>query len=477
MERFAAQQVLLYKQNPSWQCFFEALQMDTLGDSPATPSYRAMMHHLANKAIIGGSRAFRQRRKRVKADVLLCPTPYFSRESEMHLFLKILIGIAKTGRSIACLMPRDVPCSLELNHLLDAHNLRSRIHFIDLLGDLNLIERPLLRKAGLAQGEIAFDNAVDILMPHCVAPGWNTLPHFQRLARFLEAWQQISDQIEFESAVTRCHWMPLCAAVSRTAIERGKRAITFQQGVIGHSLDAPVTASDFVAFGDQSAVFLNALHRAFFAAVGTTEPQVSYHRAGCLFDPIVDRKGHFSQSTLLVVDYPSAQIDFYGVQTQIDALFTLMERFLAEGHPSWRVIVRPHPHWQGLNLASCQTLANRYPGRCEISHPSWPLDEDLNRSSAAIGIFSGVLTVASASGMPSYFLKAVNGFATGDLACFEPEQILDQEAAWLTLKQLFTDPDAYEKASATALRNARAYYANGANARLDEDFFQHLLSR
>jgi hypothetical protein len=58
--------------------------------------------------------------------------------------------------------------------------------------------------------------------------------------------------------------------------------------------------------------------------------------------------------------------------------------------------------------------------RCELSHPAWSLEDDLRRSSAVVGILSGVLTVASACGLPTFFLETEQGFTNADLACFSP---------------------------------------------------------
>jgi hypothetical protein len=93
-----------------------------------------------------------------------------------------------------------------------------------------------------------------------------------------------------------------------------------------------------------------------------------------------------------------------------------------------------------------------------------------------VGIFSGVLTVASACGLPTVFLQTERGFATGDLACFSPRQTLLPEAAFKEIGELLTDRKAYAEARTEALRNGREYYANGANLDLNAKFFERLLS-
>ena len=115
--------------------------------------------------------------------------------------------------------------------------------------------------------------------------------------------------------------------------------------------------------------------------------------------------------------------------------------------------------------------------RCELSHPAWSLEDDLRRSSIAVGIFSGVLTVASASGLPTYFLQTEQGFSTTDLECFAPGQTLLLDDTFSEVARLLSDRKAYATARALALRNGREYYSKGSNLNLDAAFFErHLLA-
>ena len=474
---FAQQQVLLYRHDPRLQDYFEAIQIDGLDTPRARASKDRRAHGFIQAALAGACRISRfQRTSPIKADVLLCPSPYFSRETETRFFMRTLLGIARTGATIACLLPKAAPCLADLNAILDAENRARQVHFIDPLGGLSLLQRPLMRKAAQTRGRIAFEAATDILSPHGLEPGEDVLPHFERLAYFVEAWEQLLTHIEFETAVTRCHWLPLCSAVSRSANSQRRKVITFQQGVIGHSLDAPVTASTYVAFGNSSSAFLSHMNRRFFDAVALPEPKVEFISGGCLFDAVGALPDQFANKTLLMVDVPTAQSLFYGVRAQTEALTRLGEEFLAFGDSTWRLIIRPHPFWNNLDMHDCLDLAKRFPGRCEISHPAWPLDDDLRRSSATIGIFSGVLTVASASGLPSYFLQTEGGFSTGDFACFQDGQMFMPNDALQQIRSIFRDPNAYADARATALRNGREYYANGTNLQLDATFFSRTIS-
>ena len=85
------------------------------------------------------------------------------------------------------------------------------------------------------------------------------------------------------------------------------------------------------------------------------------------------------------VPAPDGQGDFYGFETQCQALLQLAERLLAAGPPLRRLVIRPHPFWNNLNLESCQRLVREHPTRCELSHPAWSLEDDLRRSSVVAG--------------------------------------------------------------------------------------------
>jgi len=85
-----------------------------------------------------------------------------------------------------------------------------------------------------------------------------------------------------------------------------------------------------------------------------------------------------------------------------------------------------------------------------------------------------VLTVASACGLPAIFLQTPNGFSTDDLSCFSPDQTLLPDAAFCEIANMLKDRKEYAERRARALRNAREYYASGANLELNGAFFDHM---
>jgi hypothetical protein len=475
---FSRMQVHLYRHDVSLQDYFMMLQLGTLTGPRSNFRDRSASSRLFTWAIQGADMVsqFRSRR-RIKTDVLFCPIPYFSRKTENRFLMSALLGLAQTDAKIVCLLPSDAPCRAELDAQLAAAGRSSQVTFIDPCATSNPMEARMQSKVARMRGRLAFEETVRVLEPYGLSPGSEVKAHFEHIAYFVEVWERLAPWVEFDAVVARCHWHALCSPVCRTAQQRGKPVITFQQGVVAHTLDAPVTASTFVAFGQSSASFLARVNRAFFEKAEMPEPPVKYVNGGSFYDDINVLPDQFDHQTLLMVDVPqpNGQGVFYGVESQCKALLQLAERLLAADLPLRRLVIRPHPFWGNLNFEACQRLVREYPTRCELSHPAWSLEDDLRRSSVAAGIFSGVLTVASACGLPTFFLETEQGFTTGDLACFSPNQTLLPDAAFREIKNVLSNRHAYAEARTEALRNAREYYANGTNLDLNGAFFERLL--
>jgi hypothetical protein len=470
---FSDMQLHLYRNDSSLQDYFLALQWDSENNVGVIPRDQRASTRLINLAIHAADKVSRLRpRRKIKTDVLFCPIPYFERKNENRFLARTLLGLAQTDAKILCLLPAGAPCRAELDTQLDAAGRSAQVTFLDPVITSNPM---VLSMFGQMRGRAALEETVRILEPYGLSPGRDFKAGFEHAAYFVEAWERLAPSVEFDAVVARCHWHTLCAPVCRTARERGKPVITFQQGVVGHTLDVPVTASKYVAFGPSSADFLARLNQRFFQAAGIPEPPVEFVNGGCLFDTVIALPDQFDNQTLLMVDVPVAQSDFYGIGNQCCALLQLAERLLTADLPLRRLVIRPHPYWSNLDLNACQSLIRKHSSRCELSHPGWSLEDDLRRSSAVVGVFSGALTVASACGLPTVFLETENGYTTGDLACFSPRQTLLPDAAFCEIGKLLSDRHAYAEARAEALQNSREYYANGTNLEFDATFFERLL--
>ena len=466
----------LYRNDVSLQDYFEAVQVD-VQRTPENPyRNRQVSNRLLNFAVRGADKFSRLLpRQKIKADVLFCPPPYFVRKTENQFLIRSLLGLARADAKILCLLPAYASCRDEMSAQLEAEGRRGQVIFLDPNSPLNRTEARLNWRVAQIRARAAFDKTVEILESDGLNPSEEAMAGFERLAYFVELWERLEPSIEFEAVVARCHWAALCSPVCRTARERGKRVVTFQQGVIGHSLDVPITNSKYVAFGQPSVSFLSRLNGRFCEAVGASDPRVEYVTGGSLFDTIADLPDQFDRQTLLIVDTQVEKGDFYGVGKQCQELLHVAERLLASNLPLRRVIIRPHPYWSSLDLEDCQQLVRDHVDRCELSHPVLSLEDDLRRSSVVMGIFSGVLTVASACGLPTIFLESENGYSTGDLACFGPGQTLQPDVALCEIGKMLTDRQAYAEARSQALRNASEYYAGGSALDPNGAFFERLL--
>ncbi len=473
---FSERQVHLYRHDIKLQDYFLQLQMNTLKSSGAASVGHRARNPMAKRAIRIADRISQiWRPQKIKTEILFCPIPYFDRKTENQFLVRTLLGLAQTDAAILCLLPGYAPCREELDARLAAEGRSKQVVFLDPSAHLNRVEARLRPRAARVRGRAAFEETVQILEPYGLSPSHGLMSGFEHTATFVEAWEHMAPWIEFDAVVARCHWHTLCSPVCRTGLQRGKTVITFQQGVIGHTLDVPVNASKFVAFGQPSASFLQRANHRFFQAAGMPEPPVEYVNGGCLIDTVTTLPDQFALQTLLMVDVSAEPGDFYGIEAQCQALLQLAEKLLAVDSPLRRLIIRPHPYWSTLDLDACQQLVRNYPNRCELSHPVWSLEDDLRRSSVAVGLFSGALTVASACGLPTIFLQTEGGYTTGDLACFSPDQTLAPNEALHQITRLLTDSRAYAEARSVALHNGREYYANRDHADFSRSFFERLL--
>jgi hypothetical protein len=477
VSKFTQVQVQLYRHDVSLQDYFHALDFNMLYGRNGGRSDRSPTNPLAVWSFRAADKASRVvRPPKIKTDVLFCPTPYFGRKTEVRFFIQTLLGLGETGAEILCLLPAHVPFRKELDEKLKGAGYAKQIRFLDPRIPFGLIDNRMRAIAAKLRGRAAFCEAVQILEPYGLSPTGSALADFQRTALYIESWDRLAASIEFDAVVARCHWYEQCSSVCRTGLERGKPVITFQQGVVDYTMDVPIVASKFVAFGESSASVLAQLNRRFFDAVGSPQPPVEFFPAGSLFDVLLPLPDQFSLQTVLLIDSHSVQGDPFGTKAEVQSLLHLAGKLLNTQPSLRRLVIRPHPHWSDHDLEACLELVREHRDVCELSHPVWPLEDDLRRSSVVVGIASGVLTVASASGLPTIFLRTEQGFAIRDLECFSPAQTLLPDAAFRQVSRLLTDHETYVDARKVAMRNASEYYAGGVNAALDGAFFTRLLT-
>ncbi len=159
------------------------------------------------------------------------------------------------------MLPVHAPFRKELDEGLEAAGYGKQIRFLDPENALPVRWTDACGTiAAKLRGRAAFRETVQILEPFGLSPTDSALADFERTALYVEAWDRLAPSIEFDAVVARCHWYDLCSSVCRTGLERGKPVITFQQGVVDYTMDVPIIASKFVAFGASSASVLAQLN-------------------------------------------------------------------------------------------------------------------------------------------------------------------------------------------------------------------------
>lgn len=451
---FAEAQRLLYSVSPELQSHFLAVQ-NHLRRAPAgagrMPPGRGRW---AGAAARGLSRARPRRRHAV--DVLLCGTWRWERPQENEMLARLLRSLLQRELTVLCLVHKRSSLYRRLARMVEQERLPGRVTFLDPVGVTGRLDARY--GMGMARNQALRDIARvgEVLDAAGLSVDPQALPGFEWDAGLRLAWKAWEPYIDFSFALVRCHWLPLCSAVARTAIARGRRVVAFQQGVVSHSIDAPVMAHEYVCFGSPSADVLSAMDRGLAAATGRAVVCRRYHAVGSLFDPIVEAGG-FDRRTLLFFDQATDwALDYYGLEAQHEASRRLLLRLLEECPELHRLVVRPHPANPSHRWGE---LAALFPERVVIS--TAPLAEDLRRSSVALSLFSGGTITAAASGLPAYFLTAPGGFRTPDLDSFTERHVVDEAEAFGTIGALLRDEGTYREVRRSSLQAAREYYAGG----------------
>ena len=251
---FAKMQVLLYRRDVCLQDYFLPLQLDTLTSARVNYHEGSALRRLISATVRGADKVTQLLpHRRIKADVLFCPMPDFSRKTEIRFLVRTLLGLADTDAKILCLLSANAPCRNELDAQLTLAGRRGQVTFLDPAAPFHSLEARMCSTVSRLRAQSALSRTVECLEPHGLNPGIEVKTGFERAAYFSESWERLAPWVEFDAVVARCHWSALCSPVCRTAQQRSKPVITFQQGVIGTTLDVPITASKYVAFGQTSA--------------------------------------------------------------------------------------------------------------------------------------------------------------------------------------------------------------------------------
>lgn len=463
-EALATAQILLYKVSPDFQNYFYSIQKN-VGFTPKseTPVKKTVLSSLARSVRTLSAAIPKQR---IKVDVVVCGTWLWERRQENELLINLLKGLLKQDISVLCLLHKGSSVR-QMRSLADG-----KLTFLDPAGVLGRLDARF--GLGIARHKAMqdFEQARQILKPHGIYLYESALPEFEWAAARLLEWATWSPYIEFETAIVRCHWLPLCSAIAHSGWQRHKKVVTLQQGVVGHTLDIPILAHQYLCFGESSENLLRKMEARFFQATEQKNICQDYVRVGAIFDPILELN-NFREKTVLILDQTTRWANhLYGLEEQEAALTRLVAQ-LGEGERGIsKVIIRPHP--ASTDLQKWQQLASSL-DKCELSERKFSLSDDLNRSSVTISIFSGGSVAAAAGGLPSFFIRTPNGYYTPDLACFE-EQCLSSDRLLSTIERLCTDEQYYRQVQQQCSQAAQIYYENNRACEFNDKLIDKILN-
>ncbi len=481
-EAFALAQTVLYQASPRFQHYFYSLQKHVSFDAGALDTsikdkaLGSPWMPIATLARTAQSLTKRVPRRHYQVDVLVCGIWLWARRQEDKLMVRLLQNLLEQGVSVLCLLHEGTSDGIrqQLRSAVGPEALE-RLHFLDPAGRIGRLDARFQLGTARQKAYEDFDLAQQLLAPHGIRIDASALPEFEWAAARLLEWKAWASFVEFETALVRCHWLPLCSAIAHTALERQKKVVTLQQGVVGHSLDVPILAHQYLCFGSSSEQVFREMESTFADATGRGSVCTDYVPVGSLFDPILDLSDNFSQRTVLVLDQSTRWANhLYGLEEQTTALIRLVTLLCESTEGVRQVVIRPHP--ASTDSQQWQRLADQFPARCKISPTTQSLADDLGRASATVSLFSGASVTAAASGLPSFFLKTANGYYTQDLACCD-RQFLDVESLRHTLAQLCIDAETYRTWQHRCRQNASAYYAKNQVCQFDPELMQKILAK
>lgn len=320
------------------------------------------------------------------------------------------------------------------------------------------------------------ERIAELLRNTSLVLGGDYLNRIHRVARTILLWRWFGSRIKYELAIVRNHHTPLAASVALASTKMGKPVISFRHRVISlPTTYFPSVATKLVSYGKQSIGILKEGNAVLASRVGREPICKEFVPAGSLVDGINIFADNRKERTVLVIDQELSWTGrFYGIGKEFSILRETVRTILKSVKEVCRIIVRVHP---GSESYACWfSLVGEFPERVELSGGHNTLEFDLSRSSAAIGLFSGALIMALASGIPAVFVWRPGWYYTPDLACFAGDFFLDPDEVPGYIRKIFSNPMTYNEVRERALSVSKEYYHNGELCGFDEKCLDALLS-
>jgi len=413
---FAEIQTQLLKKYPALWCYLPAIQKHLTkldapkasGVSPVAPRttiFQTALERFTNVLPYGKGQQY-------EVDVLVCGVWKWQRQQEDRMLSTLIEALSAKGASVLLLIHRGSPLSkLKLPGLTVVDPEPRVFHY--------------LRRVGLSLSKKSAIALFNELRGECKSIGYELAESaLEELTWYFERrldWEKLSDSLVFRSALVRCQWLPLACEVVKSAQARACQSAALQQGLISHLIDFPLQTDVMACFGSLSAETYQNTNSVLCDAAEVPIQNTEFVPVGNLIDALEPQDSAFERATVLVLSQANPWASsYYGLDMLDDSLKALVERLSCE--EGVRTLIRLHPGnpspepWKGI--------MNRSAGKCRVSNP-WEhsLQDDLNRASVAVGLFSGALLSAAAAGFPICLLTNDDPIIFPELTAFDEFRI------------------------------------------------------
>ena len=413
----------------------------------------------------------------IQCDILINPSfCTFSRVSEQKLVLKLIESCTSLDLTVGVICNYQIEEILSqeidkhLSQEIDKQIITTKVIFLNPISALSWFQKKIVRLLARKIAQADFREISNILARN----GINIKSHVRNtieLSVFNEfAWLCLQKNLNFQTVILRCELDQFSASITKSAKSKGIPVICFQHGVISHTLDVPIRVNRFLTFGKQSAGLLKKINNQFSMATNQTDLCSEFYPVGSITDAINLQDNNFSKRSILIIDqYVDRARRFNGLNKLLEELDRLIKALLSLDSVE-KIVIRPHPESEFCDFWELCTM--KYSNKFNISHPRLSLEVDIHRNSIAVGLFSGALVVAAASGLPSYFLTSHNAYFTPDLDCFKSYFVLPFDSLIKKIQKLTTDEAFYLNERENCLRKSSMYYEDNRQISIDREFVQ-----
>jgi len=385
---------------------------------------------------------------------------------------RLLTGLVRSSRSVLYLSTSPS----------ESRSLRERASALDWLPQVTIHHLPNISRPAqfwlrpYAYGQLVKDwCALTPVMQAAEAWIWrDALRPLQQVGLAKTIWQALRPWINCRVFITRTDYHPLSAVILADQEATDRLTVCFQHSIVTCPASfIPLSAKRFVAFGATSRTLLSALDAQFAATTRQSRVCQDIMVAGSLVDTILPRTPRTAAGPILIIDSGDGFAPrFFGVGEQYAALAAAVCTLAQQASGNHRVVVRTHPRG---GAGRWRSLVKTLPGNVEIS-TGRPLADDLAAASLVVGLFSTVLPVAAASGVPIVLLWKPGWFFTPDLAPFVPNHFVTPEALPGRIRELLTDGMRYDQAQQSALAAAAQYFAGLRRCEFEPELIETLLA-